>query len=202
MHDNDESSSKKSLVIKVGIVGDSQIGKTSLMVKYVQGQFNEEYIQTLGVNFMERPLALRDSKITFAIWDLGGQREFMNMLPVVCNDAKTILYLFDLTRKFTLNSIKEWYRQVRSHNKVADAFLIGTKYDEFVHKPFEEQREITLQARKYAKAMKAPLIFTSAKLSINVKKIFVLVLSRLANLKCTLQQITNIGEPVFEFDTK
>ena len=49
---------------------------------------------------------------------MTGQREFVNMLPLVCNDAMTILFMFDLTRKSTLNSIKEWYRQARGFNRV------------------------------------------------------------------------------------
>ncbi len=55
------------------------------------------------------------------IWDLGGQREFVSMLPLVSNDAVAILFMFDLTRKATLNSIKEWYRQARGFNKVSSA---------------------------------------------------------------------------------
>ena len=62
-----------SVVVKVGMVGDSQIGKTSLMVKYVEGSFDEDYIQTLGVNFMEKTIAIRNTEITFSIWDLGGK---------------------------------------------------------------------------------------------------------------------------------
>jgi len=74
------------------MVGDSQIGKTSLMVKYVEGSFDEDYIQTLGsplllsrllycrsnwkystgVNFMEKTISVRRTTITFSIWDLGG----------------------------------------------------------------------------------------------------------------------------------
>jgi len=124
------------VVIKVGMVGDSQIGKTSLMVKYVEGSFDEDYIQTLGerefhlllaimftivkgVNFMEKTISVRRTTITFSIWDLGGQREFVNMLPLVCNDAVAILFMFDLSRKSTLNSVKEWYRQARGFNKVS-----------------------------------------------------------------------------------
>jgi Gtp-binding protein of the ras superfamily involved in termination of M-phase len=126
-----------SVVIKVGMVGDSQIGKTSLMVKYVEGSFDEDYIQTLGtpplsapvricwrapgVNFMEKTISVRRTTITFSIWDLGGQREFVNMLPLVCNDAVAILFMFDLSRKSTLNSVKEWYRQARGFNKVSAA---------------------------------------------------------------------------------
>jgi GTP-binding protein of the ras superfamily involved in termination of M-phase len=156
---------KNSVVIKVGMVGDAQIGKTSLMVKYVEGSWDEDYIQTLGehkwscslnlkddnsdnlegVNFMEKTISIRNTEITFSIWDLGGQREFVNMLPLVCNDAVAILFMFDLTRKSTLNSIKEWYRQGRGFNKTAIPFLVGTKYDHFVNFPREDQEEISIQ---------------------------------------------------------
>ena len=139
------SNKPSSVVIKVGMVGDAQIGKTSLMVKYVEGSWDEDYIQTLGVNFMEKTISIRNTEITFSIWDLGGQREFVNMLPLVCNDAVAILFMFDLTRKSTLNSIKEWYRQGRGFNKTAIPFLVGTKYDHFVNFPREEQEEISNQ---------------------------------------------------------
>ena len=78
------------------------------MVKYVEGQFNEDYIQTLGVNFMEKTIALRNTEITFSIWDLGGQQEYLHMLPLVCNDAVALLFMFDLSRKSTLTSVKNW----------------------------------------------------------------------------------------------
>ncbi|CAL1711228.1 unnamed protein product [Somion occarium] len=162
---------KNSVVIKVGMVGDSQIGKTSLMVKYVEGSFDEDYIQTLGVNFMEKTISVRRTTITFSIWDLGGQREFVNMLPLVCNDAVAILFMFDLSRKSTLNSVKEWYRQARGFNKTAIPFLIGTKFDTFSTFPRDEQEEITKQAKRFAKAMHASLIFCSTSASINKSKV-------------------------------
>jgi Gtp-binding protein of the ras superfamily involved in termination of M-phase len=136
---------RNHVVIKVGMVGDAQIGKTSLMVKYVEGSWDEDYIQTLGVNFMEKTISIRNTEITFSIWDLGGQREFVNMLPLVCNDAVAILFMFDLTRKSTLNSIKEWYRQGRGFNKTAIPILVGTKYDHFVNFPPQDQEEISSQ---------------------------------------------------------
>ena len=153
------------------MVGDAQIGKTSLMVKYVEGSWDEDYIQTLGmisqlqrncllmglgVNFMEKTISIRNTEITFSIWDLGGQREFVNMLPLVCNDAVAILFMFDLTRKSTLNSIKEWYRQGRGFNKTAIPFLVGTKYDHFINFPKEDQEEISTQvqiARPYPRSV-------------------------------------------------
>jgi len=96
---DDLSKQKKKVIVKIGMVGDSGIGKTSLMVKYVEGAFNEDYIQTLGVNFMEKTISLRKTDITFSIWDLGGQTEYLHMLPLVCNDAVALLFMFDLTEK-------------------------------------------------------------------------------------------------------
>jgi Gtp-binding protein of the ras superfamily involved in termination of M-phase len=67
------------------------------------------------------------------------------MLPLVCNDALAILFIFDLTRKCTLVSIKEWYRQVRGFNKTAKPILIGNKYDIFSTYDLEQQEEIVTQ---------------------------------------------------------
>ena len=67
---------------------------------------------------MDKAVAVRGNEITFSIWDLGGQKEFLNMLPLVCNESLAILFMFDLTRSATLMSVKEWYRQARGINKV------------------------------------------------------------------------------------
>ena len=117
----------------------------------------DEVLTLPGVNFMEKTISIRNTEITFSIWDLGGQREFVNMLPLVCNDAVAILFMFDLTRKSTLNSIKEWYRQGRGFNKTAIPFLVGTKYDHFVNFPREEQEEISNQVRSCVLAFCANL---------------------------------------------
>lgn len=114
------------------------------------------------------------------------------MLPLVCNDAVAILFMFDLTRKSTLNSIKEWYRQGRGFNKTAIPFLVGTKYDHFVNFPREEQEEISLQAKRFAKAMKASLIFSSTSHSINVQKVSsIMHLKTVARHTNTLVDIQN-----------
>lgn len=166
------------------------------MVKYVEGTFDDDYIQTLGVNFMDKTIKIKNTIITFSIWDLGGQKEFINMLPLVSNDAIAILFMFDLTRKSTLNSIKEWYRQVRGFNKTAIPFLVGTKYDEFIDLPSQDQFEITQQAKKFSQAMKSPVVFCLTSHSINVQKIFKIILSKAFDLKLNLEEIVNVGEPI------
>lgn len=189
-------SEKNTVTLKVGLVGDAQVGKTSLMVKYVENCFDEIYTQTLGVNFMERTIRIRNTEITFSIWDLGGEAEFTNMLPLVASDAVAVLFMFDLSRKITLRSVKDWYRQARGFNRTAIPFLVGTKYDLFVDLPDEQQEEITRQAKKYARAMNAPLIFTSTCASINIQKIFKIVISKTFDLRLKIPEIVNTGEPI------
>eukprot|EP00954_Amorphochlora_amoebiformis_P007086 551355-Amorphochlora_amoeboformis.AAC.1 len=192
---------KKSHSIKVAMVGDPQIGKTSLMVKYVE-----------GVNFMEKTIELKNAEITFSIWDLGGQREYMEMMPLVCNEATALLFMFDLSRPATLASVRQWYMEARKLNKEiyshvhdiyyiqrAIPFLIGTKFDYFSQMQLSHKQEMTKQARKFAKAMKASLIFSSAQHGINVAKIFKIVLAKAFRLKCNIKPITKVGEPILEY---
>lgn len=189
-----------NLQLKVGMLGDSYVGKTSLMVKYVENKFEEDYIQTLGINFMEKIISLRERTVTFTIFDLGGgENEFNQMIPLVCADSAAILFMFDLTRRATLQSIKEWFRQARGFNQMFIPFLVGTKFDVFASLSVDKQRDTITHARTFAKAMKAPLIFTSASHSINVQKLFKVVLSKRFNLKCNVPKMSNVGEPLIEF---
>ena len=66
------------------------------------------------------------------------------MLPLVCNEAIALLFLFDLSRKSTLSSVREWYRQARTINKSAIPLLVGTKYDVFMQSS-ESDREETIK---------------------------------------------------------
>ncbi|ODV83321.1 hypothetical protein CANARDRAFT_9723 [[Candida] arabinofermentans NRRL YB-2248] len=192
----DSRPEKNTVTLKVGLIGDAQVGKTSLMVKYVENCFDEIYTQTLGVNYMERSINIKSTEITFSIWDLGGEAEFTNMLPLVASDAVAVLFMFDLSRKSTLNSVKDWYRQTRGFNRTAIPFLVGTKYDLFVDLSDDEQEEITRQAKKFARAMNAPLIFCSTSASINIQKIFKIVISKAFDLRLKIPEIGNVGEPI------
>lgn len=189
-----------NLQLKVGMLGDSYVGKTSLMVKYVENKFEEDYIQTLGINFMEKIISVRDRTVTFTIFDLGGgENEFNQMIPLVCADAAAILFMFDLTRRVTLRSIQEWYRQARGFNQMFIPFLVGTKFDLFAQFSMDKQRDMIAHARTFAKAMRSPLIFTSSSHSINVQKLFKIVLSKRFNLKCNVARLSNVGEPILEY---
>lgn len=198
--ENDATEEKThDATVKVGMVGSAAVGKTSLMVKYVLNKYDEDYNQTLGVSFMEKTMKIKNKNILFSIWDLGGKAEFMKMLPLVCDEAEAILFIFDLTRVDTLAAIKQWFKHSRGLNRSAQPFLIGTKYDLFMQESEEYQADMTAQARKYAKSMKAPLIFCSVQASINIKKIFNLILARYLNVNLKIEEIKEVGYPILEY---
>jgi len=190
---------KDRIVVKIGMIGESQTGKTSLMVKYVEDRFDEEYIQTLGVNYMEKTIHLRNTCVVLSVWDLGGQKEYLRLMPIVCNDAKALLFVFDLTRQKSLSSIKDWYRQARKENKNAIPFLVGAKFDLFDKKSIQFKEDITKMARMFAKAMKAPLIYCSSSHSINVTKIFKLVIAKVLRYQPKVEEMHKVSDAIVEF---
>merc|ERR1712244_215697 len=123
-----------------------------------------------------------------SIWDLGGQREFATLMPLVCSDAKVILFAFDLTQKQSLFSVKRWYKEARKENKIFMPFLIGTKFDLFDELEDHHKQDITKQARKFARKMHAPLIYCSSAQSINVKKIFKVIIAKVFDLKPKIKE--------------
>jgi GTP-binding protein of the ras superfamily involved in termination of M-phase len=133
------------------------------------------------------------------------------MLPLVTNDSVALLFIFDLCRKATLSAVREWYKQARKLNKVAIPILVGTKFDLLAQSDQETVDSITKSAKKFAKAMKAPLVFVSAKEAINVNKlfkgmasfegfdcidIFLVIIAKVFDTECGVEELTNAGEPI------
>jgi len=197
----DFSDKNNHIIVKVGMIGESQTGKTSLMVKYVENRFDEDYIETLGVNFMEKTIQLRNIAVTFSVWDLGGQKEYLQLMPLVCNDARVLLFVFDLTSKQSLLLLREWYRHARTENRYAVPFLIGTKFDLFAKRDLNYKKDMAAQARKFSKAMKAPMIFCSSSHSINIKVIFQLIIARVFHIRPKVSETIKVTEPIVEYKT-
>ncbi|GAB2277823.1 hypothetical protein Dimus_012526 [Dionaea muscipula] len=185
--------------LKISLLGDSQIGKTSFVVKYVGNEQDKTWLEMNGLNLMVKTLFVQGARISFRIWDVGGDRGSFDHVPISCKDADAILFMFDLTSRSTLQSVIGWYNEARKWNKTAIPVLIGTKFDDFVRFPLDLQCTVITQARSYAKAMKATLFFSSATHNINVNKIFKFIAARLFNLPWTVQRNLTIGEPIIDF---
>jgi len=187
------------ITVKVGVIGDTHCGKTSLMEKYVGDGFDRDYIETLGVNFVDKVIKIKNLTVTLTLWDLGGQHEYKQLMPLLCSDARVFLFVFDLTRKRSLSMIKQWYKNVRKVNKHAIPFLIGAKFDLFDKKDLKFREEITTQARKFARVMKAPLIYCSSTHAINIRKIFQIVIAQVFHIRPKIPEVKKFTEPIVEY---
>ncbi|KAK3427153.1 hypothetical protein EUGRSUZ_F03444 [Eucalyptus grandis] len=185
--------------LKISLLGDCQIGKTSFVIKYVGDEQEKCSLQMTGLNLMDKTMFVQGARISFSIWDVAGDNSSVDHLPIACKDAVAILFMFDLTSRCTLNSVVGWYSQARKWNQKAIPILIGTKFDDFVKLPPDLQWTIVTQARAYAKVMKATLFFSSATHNINVNKIFKFIMAKLFNLPWTLERNLTIGEPIIDF---
>uniref|UniRef100_A0ACD5UMS7 Uncharacterized protein n=1 Tax=Avena sativa TaxID=4498 RepID=A0ACD5UMS7_AVESA len=88
--------------LKVSLLGDCQIGKTSFMVKYVGDEKEQNGLQMTGLNLMDKTLAVRGARLAFNIWDVAGGSQSADHVPIACKDAVAILFMFDLTSRCTL----------------------------------------------------------------------------------------------------
>nr|XP_043622534.1 septum-promoting GTP-binding protein 1 [Erigeron canadensis] len=201
-HDQDVSD---LVALKITLLGDHHIGKTSFLAKYVGKEKNQEEKQaTKGMNHMDKTLCVRGARISYSLWEVGGDEfcpdgDSSASIPTACKDSVAMLFMFDLTSRRTLNNVINWHQQARNHNQTAIPVMVGSKFDEFVQLPLDLQWEIASQARAYAKAINATLFFSSASYNINVNKIFKFVTAKLFDLPWTLERNLTVGEPIIDF---
>jgi small GTP-binding protein len=116
---------------KVCIVGDSEVGKTTLVNQYLKRRFVTEAQRTIGSNFFVKYVKIPDVKrlLTLQIWDLAGQPRFKWVRYAFYKGARGIVYVFDLTRKNTLESLLNWKEEVESKIGVVPNMFVGNKLD-------------------------------------------------------------------------
>lgn len=192
--------------IKIALVGSAQSGKTSLVQRFNKDRFTAEYVPTRMICLEEKLIRLRRGTANLALCDLGAtDSSSRNLVYLACGDAQSVLFCFDLTRRSTLLELKDWYAQVGQVNfqlgqgKVA-VVLVGLKYDLFDGMDLGYRTEMLDLARKYAQAMRAAaLVFTSSRESINVMKLFKIIVGVVGGIECFVEQRHLPTEPVIEY---
>lgn len=122
----------KSYIYKICVVGDGGVGKTSMVLRYTENKFKENYMMTIGTNFGMKSIELPerpDDKITLQIWDLAGQDQFQSVRPLFYSGAKVIVYVFDLTRKNSLFNLFKWKAEIDEIVGSIPCILVGNKLD-------------------------------------------------------------------------
>ena len=100
---------KYKVKVKICLLGDAGVGKTSLIRRYVMDMFDDKYITTLGTKVSKRKLVIKKNDnefdLTFSIWDILGQEEFKNIQNMALKNSKGAIIVCDITRKKTLENI-------------------------------------------------------------------------------------------------
>lgn len=101
--------------IKVCIIGDTDVGKTSLSTRYCHGEFPNNSTPTIGASFLQRRVVVDNIEISLQIWDTAGQERFRSMAPMYYRGAKAAICVFDVTNEESFNRVSTWLRDLKSH---------------------------------------------------------------------------------------
>ncbi|MFW9828623.1 MAG: Rab family GTPase [Candidatus Thorarchaeota archaeon] len=157
---------------KICIVGDFGVGKTTLLHQYLERRFNQNVASTIGSNFFVKRIKIPDVKnlITLQIWDLAGQHRFKWVRQEFYKGAKGIVYVFDLTKKNTFDSLTYWKDEIENVIQGFTSILVGNKADLIDNKKECIEKEDSENLKQYLGA--CDYFEASAKSGSNVEDFF------------------------------
>src|SRR5690606_19996616 len=127
------SQSEFDYLCKVVIIGDSGTGKSSLLVKFADDEFNNVFLSTIGVDFKIRTIQMDNIVVKLQIWDTGGSERFRSIINSYYRDANIVIMVYDITNPYTLYNIPAWKHDAEIYNgsnNVGTGFiLVGSKND-------------------------------------------------------------------------
>ncbi|ERN17032.1 hypothetical protein AMTR_s00044p00012740, partial [Amborella trichopoda] len=157
-----------NLNAKLVLLGDMGAGKSSLVLRFVKGQFMEFQESTIGAAFFSQTLAVNETTVKFEIWDTAGQERYHSLAPMYYRGAAAAIIVYDITNMDSFARAKKWVQELqRQGNPSMVMALAGNKAD------LEEKRKVTPEeAKSYAEENGLFFMETSAKTAINVNDIF------------------------------
>ncbi|KAL1301962.1 hypothetical protein AAFC00_002418 [Neodothiora populina] len=165
---------------KLVLLGESAVGKSSLVLRFVKDQFDDYRESTIGAAFLTQTIALDDNTtVKFEIWDTAGQERYKSLAPMYYRNANCAVVVYDITQATSLDKAKAWVKELqRQANENIIIALAGNKLDLVTEQP--DKRVVTTEdAQAYAN--EAGLLFfeTSAKTAENVKELFTAIAEKL-----------------------
>ncbi|KAL1123772.1 hypothetical protein AAG570_001545 [Ranatra chinensis] len=153
---------------KLVLLGESAVGKSSLVLRFVKGQFHEYQESTIGAAFLTQTLCLEDTTVKFEIWDTAGQERYHSLAPMYYRGAQAAIVVYDVTNQDTFGRAKTWVKELQRHASPNIVIaLAGNKAD------LSNKRNVELdEAKAYAEENGLLFMETSAKTAVNVNEIF------------------------------
>ena len=152
------------------LLGDSCVGKTSLISRYANGIFKDEYIATVGLDFVSKQEIINDKNINVKLWDTAGQERYKALTPSYLRGADGVVLVFDVTNSETFDNLKFWLDSLKNNlgenNSFLPVVINGNKID-------IDDRDISKDdANKFAQENNFKYFETSAKSGVGVDELF------------------------------
>ena len=168
MTENKENNEEEEEIkIKIMLLGESQIGKTSFIQRYVKNNFNLSYITTVGIDFQLKQIKMNNKSIKLQIWDTAGQERFKNITKSYFHSSDGFIVGYDITSRLSFTNVSTWLKEINENApEEIQKILIGNKCD------LNEREVTTEEGQKLAEENGMKFFETSAKNDINVKETF------------------------------
>ncbi|WLF78775.1 Vacuolar protein sorting-associated protein 21 [Lodderomyces elongisporus] len=192
--------------VKLVLLGEAAVGKSSLVLRFVSNDFQENKEPTIGAAFLTQKCTIGDRTIKYEIWDTAGQERFASLAPMYYRNAQAAIVVYDITKPASFIKARHWVKELHEQaNRDIIIALVGNKYDLVEDEPESESAAEgnTDSLRKVSKeegqalADEEGLLFfeTSAKTSYNVNDVFVAIGGKIpeTNSSRGAQESTNEG---------
>ena len=153
---------------KIMVLGESKVGKTSLIKRYTKDQFGGVYLTTVGMDFQDKIIEIEDKKVRLQIWDTAGQERFRNVTKSYFQSSQGLLVVYDITDKDSFENINFWMENVKKNApENVKLILVGNKCD------LANERKVTIEdGENKARNYNIKFFESSAKDGTNVNELF------------------------------
>ena len=159
---------------KLVFLGDTSVGKSSVITRKVKNVFDEYLEPTIGAAFLSTSI----DQITLQIWDTAGQERYRSLAPMYYRGAHAAVIVYDITNYDSFKGASYWVRELYKNNSKSIIFLVGNKIDK------EESRKVSLsEVNEYSNLNKVNNIEVSAKSGENIEELFNKIAERLDEIK-------------------